>query len=91
MQKCLLNSHTICRRFVGGQGLEHVFYSFYFLYVMCALTYIPIHNVLAEAVCCCFPCLPNFHYDVGVEMYPCIKFCLPQCSTLSVTCTYICH
>ena len=37
-------------------------------------------------------CLLHFHYDVGrqdVEMYPCIKFCLSQCFSLSVTCTYI--
>ena len=35
----------------------------------------------------------NFHYDVGcqgIEIYPCIKFCLLQCFPLSVTCTYIC-
>ena len=27
-------------------------------------------------------CLLNFHYDVGrlgIEIYPCIKFCLSQC------------
>ena len=37
-------------------------------------------------------CLLNFHYDVGrqgLEIYPCIKFHLPQCFSLSVTCTYV--
>ena len=50
---------------------------------------------LAEAVCVVvfqeIQCLLNFHYDVGrqgVEIYPCIKFCLSQCFPLSVTCTY---
>ena len=52
---------------------------------MCARTYTPIRNALAEAVCCCF------HYDIGcqgIEMYSCTKFYLPP---LSVTCTYICR
>ena len=38
------------------------------------------------------PSLLNFHYDVGhegLEIYPCIQFRLPQCFSLSVTCTYI--
>ena len=38
-------------------------------------------------------CLLNFHYDVfrqGIEIYPCIKFCLSQCFPLSVASTYIC-
>ena len=37
-------------------------------------------------------CLLNFHYDVGrqgIEIYPCIKFCLSHCFSLSVTSTYI--
>ena len=58
---------------------------------MCARTYIPIHNALAEAVCCSE--ILYFHYDVGrqdVEIYLCIKFCPSQCFPLSVTCTYIC-
>ena len=36
-------------------------------------------------------CLLNFHYDVGrqgIEIYPCIKFCLSQCFPLSVTSVY---
>ena len=36
----------------------------------------------------------NFHYDggcQGLDIYPCIKFHLPQSFSLSVTCTYICH
>ena len=53
-----------------------------------------IHNALAEAVCVVvFQEIQNFHYDVGhqgVEIYPCIKFCLSQCFPSSVTCTYIC-
>ena len=47
-----------CQHVVGGWGFAQVFDSFYypgFLYIMCARTYIPIHNALAEAVCCCFP------------------------------------
>ena len=37
-------------------------------------------------------CLLNFHYDVGrqgIEIYPCIKFCLSHCFSLSVTSTYV--
>ena len=31
---------------------------------MCARTYIPVHNALAEALCCCFM-FAKFHHDVG--------------------------
>ena len=51
--------------------------------VMYVCTYIPIHNVVDEA-----QCLLNFHYDVGchgLEIYPCIKYRLPQSFSLSVT------
>ena len=42
-----------------------------------------IHILLAEAI----PrkLILNFHYDQGLELYPCIKFHLPQCFPLSLT------
>ena len=65
-------------------------------YIMCACIYIPfiMHWLRLVVVLQEIQRLLSFHYDVGcqgIEMYPCVKFCLPQCFPLSVTCTYICH
>ena len=51
---------------------------------------VSIHNVCVYIAVCCFPrntVFTKFHYDVcrqGIEIYPCIKFCLSQCFPLSV-------
>ena len=49
------------------------------------ITHIPIHNVLVEAK----KYKTSTVGSQGLEIYPCIKFHLPQCFSLSVTCTYI--
>ena len=86
-----------CRHVVGGWRLAQVFNSFgYPVFYTHVHTYPFIMHWLRLFVVVFkeMQCLLNFHYDVGrqdVEIYPRLKFCLPQRFPLSVTCTYICH
>ena len=77
---------SMCRRGLGISTSVQQFLlpSFLYIHVMCArtctCTYVPIHN--AAVVFHEIQCLLILHYDVGrqgVEIYPCIKFCLSQC------------
>ena len=50
-----------------------------------------MYNVWAEVIFQDIQCLLNFQFDVGhqgLDVYPHIKFCVPQCFSLSLTCKY---
>ena len=52
-------------------------------HIMCAVTYLPFILPWLRLFVVVFQEIRNFHYDVGrqgVEIYPYITFCLPQCS-----------